>query len=235
MYDLISEIYEDIFPVDKSAVIFTKERIAGGRILDIGCGTGEFDSRIAGKDTLVTGIDLDGAMIKKASSSFPGGNPLFMRMDMRTAAGYFTPGNFDGIISYGNTLVHITDTDEMQSFLSGIRTLIQPEGKLLLQILNYDYIIDNDITELPAISTGRFTFRRNYTFDSKTGLIKFTITLQSDETIHTESVLLNPIRSGRLEELLVDAGFRNTILYGGFGGEKFDIKKSFVCISESTA
>ncbi len=235
MYELISKIYEDIFPVDNNAVSFTKERIAAGKILDIGCGTGEFDSRIAGGKTFVTGIDLDAEMIKKASANFPGGNPAFMRMDMRTAVSHFAPEHFDGIISYGNTLVHITDTAEMDSFLLGIKTLIQPGGKLLLQILNYDYIINNNITELPVIKTDKFTFKRNYAFDNGTGLIKFTITLQTEGTIHTESVLLNPLRPGRLEALLENAGFKNTTLYGGFGGEQFDNTKSFVCISESTA
>jgi hypothetical protein len=54
----------------------------------------------------------------------------------------------DGILCFGNTLVHLPDEAAIASFLWQSHQLVNPSGKLLIQILNYEYILDNKITAL---------------------------------------------------------------------------------------
>ncbi len=74
----------------------------GARVLEVGCGPGQLSTRLARRHDLdVTGLDLDPAMIERATANAerPGGGrrPSFLVGDVASLA--FPDGSFDAVVS----------------------------------------------------------------------------------------------------------------------------------------
>ena len=54
---------------------------------------------------------------------------------------------------FGNTLVHLQSIELMGKMLKGVFAVLKPGGHFLLQILNYDFILDEQVSELPLIDS----------------------------------------------------------------------------------
>ena len=80
-------------------------RIQGGRILDLGCGTGELTHEIAKFSDEAIGIDLSPDMIKKAKESYP--SIKFLVMD---ACALEWESYFDAVFS--NAVLHFIKTQD---------------------------------------------------------------------------------------------------------------------------
>jgi glycine/sarcosine N-methyltransferase len=220
-YQSIAGQYDYIFPFDKPQHDF----VAGSlplsgekRILDLGCGTGSLDISLVQSGYDVVGIDLDAAMIEMAVSkgkALP--NLTFRQMDMRDIGKEFSPSSFDIMICFGNTLVHLPARDDVLSVLKEANALLRQKGKFLLQILNYDHILEVRMPGLPSIDNEFVRFDRNY-FYHKDGSITFAtqLTDKSNGRIIKNEVSLFPLRKAELETMLNDAGFRNVRFYGDF-------------------
>ena len=136
---------------------------------------------------------------------------------------YFDKNRFDAVLCFGNTLVHLPNKTVVVKMLHGVETLLKPGGKFLVQILNYDYILDEKITELPLIETENVKFFRRYKFEEDLIHVKFQTDLHlknSGEIISNETTLL-ALKSSDLLDLLHQAGFKDIQLYANFKGENF--------------
>jgi cyclopropane fatty-acyl-phospholipid synthase-like methyltransferase len=145
-------------------------------------------------------------------------NAIFLQMDMRKLAGDFDPGTFDAVLCFGNTLVHLSGYSEVEAFCTGVRKMLEDKGKLLLQILNYDYVLDRSVRKLPLIENDMVRFERFYEYDGRTNMIAFKTKLLVKETereIENE-ILLYPMRKAELEATLRRAGFTDIFFYSDF-------------------
>ena len=114
----------------------------------------------------------------------------------------FPDNYFDTVICFGNTLVHLDSNTEIRTFLNHTARLLKPGGKLLLQILNYDYILDKKISELPLIETSRLHFTRHYILPNggqQKIEFKTILTDKFSSEIVENNVPLLPIRKKELE------------------------------------
>jgi glycine/sarcosine N-methyltransferase len=222
-YSQIADYYDLIFPPSKAHVDFVKSCVKppypGKKILDIGSGTGDLAISLSHEGFVVTGIDFDADMLAKAAGKVREGSPItFSCMDMREKSSRFSPSTFDGALSFGNTLVHLTDLQEIAVFCKDVRTILNAEGVFLLQILNYNHILDHNVTELPPIENDTIRFDRHYKYDAATNLIAFKTILIIKETgtrIENE-IPLYPIRKQELETALKAAGFIHISWYADF-------------------
>jgi SAM-dependent methyltransferase len=83
--------------------------IHGGKILDVGCGSGQFIEILTGSlgsFESVTGVDVDGAALKEASSRFQG--EAFRFLVASSLSLPFAPGSFD-LVSISKALHHVED------------------------------------------------------------------------------------------------------------------------------
>jgi SAM-dependent methyltransferase len=135
----------------------------------------------------------------------------------------FQPAQFDAVLCFGNTLVHLKTPELIKQMLIGVFSVLKPGGQFLLQILNYDYILGEHVTELPEIDTENIRFIRKYQFEENNPILRFQTDLvlkNEGKTIANETPLL-ALKSQELTELLKEAGFSNIELFSNFRQEPF--------------
>jgi SAM-dependent methyltransferase len=104
----------------------------GGRVLEVGCGPGHLSGRLAHRGLVVTGIDLDPAMVTRARANAArathgaGDRPSFEVADV--AALPFPDGSFDLVVST-LSLHHWADK---QAGLAEIARVLRPGGRALI-------------------------------------------------------------------------------------------------------
>ena len=98
---------------------------AGGRALDLGCGTGRHAVLLAGRFTHVDAIDLSRPMIEIARAKRSRPNVAYRQADLLEAAG---SGEYDLVLSV-MTLHHVPD---LQAALAHIKGLLAPGGRIVL-------------------------------------------------------------------------------------------------------
>jgi len=232
-YSSISKYYAEIFPYQPVQLQFVKSRageLAGKQVLDIGCATGELAIRLAKNGAIVTGIDLNEDLLEqaKAKIGFEGSetathNPKFQKGNMLDLKTDFQPGQFDIVLCFGNTLVHLQSPAMVQKMLEGVFAVLKPGGHFLLQILNYDFILDEPVSELPVIDTENIRFIRKYRIPESGSLISFQTELlikAEGKSIENETPLL-ALQSQQLTEMLQNAGFSEIELFSNFKQEPF--------------
>lgn len=225
-YTSISKYYSEIFPYNPMQLNFVQNCVGNlekKQILDIGCATGELAFQIAEHDANVIGIDLNEDLLNQAKSKkvhsrlqFQNGNMLELNSD-------FDKEKFDAVLCFGNTLVHLPTIDLISEMLNGILAVLKPGGKFLMQILNYDYIIKEQITELPEIETENIKFIRKYKFEKNNPVIHFQTKLEIKKeniTLSNETPLF-ALQSKDLVKLLKKAGFKNIQLFSNFKQDSF--------------
>jgi len=223
-YDQISRYYDDIFPLNEQKLLFLKKSFQNkNTLLDIACATGAYVNKLTIQGFDVTGIDLDDNMIKIAKIKYPLNNFLVMdMMDIDQLEMY------DGIYCIGNSLVHLRNEEQITKAISVMFNDLNLNGVLVLQIINYDRIINQNINHLPTIKNEKIEFIRNYESDKE--IIKFNTELKVNNKKYFNSVNLYPLRKSALVTILETAGFRNIECFNGFQEKPFDEENSMALV-----
>jgi SAM-dependent methyltransferase len=109
----------------------------GSPVLELCCGTGRVAASLAEKGFSVTGIDISDSMLSEAKRKTSQVN--WMRSDITN---FKLDKKFSLIIIPGNSLGHLLDLESIESCLSCIRKHLQPEGRLIIDLVN-NYSRDN--------------------------------------------------------------------------------------------
>lgn len=222
-YQSIAAYYREIFPLKPVQAWFVSETFqdpANCSLLDVGCGTGDLSRELATTYSSVTGIDLDTAMLDLARKSAPE-NLQFMTLNMLAIQKRFKEGAFNGVLCFGNTLVHLDDSESIKTFVRQAAAVLGKSGKLLIQIINYDRILDKSVKALPTIETDHCSFVRNYHYDKERHVVNFESILKikaRGESIRNQ-IPLYPLRKAELHSMLTEAGFGTISYYGNFKKE----------------
>lgn len=226
-YSSIAKYYNQIFPLNEDQVRFVQSNVgtlSGKNILDVGCSTGQLASRLAGLGAQVTGIDLSPEMIQIARKDNHESGLIFQEANMLDIGSLSPKSSLDVVICFGNTLVHLDSIDEVAAFLKSVVSLLKPGGKFLLQILNYDFILDEQIEELPLIDGPKVSFLRKYDLpqQAEEKIIfntELVVKRTRDSLFHASRLL--PLRKSDLNQLLEFYGFGHVRYYSGFDKKPF--------------
>lgn len=224
-YSSISKYYSEIFPYNPMQLQFVKDEageLIDKHILDIGCATGELAFALAKEGAAVIGIDLNEDLLEQAVAA-PRPTPKFKIGNMLELANDFENKQFDTVLCFGNTLVHLQTKAQILQMLKGVFKVLKPSGKFLMQILNYDYILDEQVAELPLIETDNIKFTRHYKFEDGSSLIRFQTDLllkPENRTVSNETTLYT-LKSKTLNELFELAGFQEIAFYSNFKKDAF--------------
>ena len=181
-YKDISQYYEKIFPLNMDTVKFLQEEFLERiNILDLACGDGKYSYSILDSYRQVTGIDLDEGMLEEANKNKKTENISFIKEDILNLSKIIKKNTFDGVFCIGNSLVHLTSVDKIKTLLHEIYTVLDRNGKFIVQIINYDRIIDKNLDFLPTIKNDDVEFIRNYHKTGKDRIIDFHTVLKTSK------------------------------------------------------
>lgn len=231
-YDEISKYYDDIFKDDKETVDFLAEN--SGKppksLLDIACGTGSYSLELAKIGYDVSAIDLDNKMIEQLKIK-----AKRMNIQVKAVQGNMLEtdekinGKFDLIFCIGNSLVHLDGEEEIEIFLKKVKYMLKEKGRLIIQIINYDRILDFQVSSLPIIKNRgkHLEFQRIYSYDKGKNKIYFKTVLKAEGRTVENEIILYPLRADNLVYLLKKAGFTDAVLYGDMRGRTFNKSSSY--------
>jgi glycine/sarcosine N-methyltransferase len=220
-YQSFVSYYDRIFPLNQPALSFLSNYFQPGEsILDIGAGTGNMAIALAEKEIKVTASEPDETMAESIRSKM---NMKGLTLSVQTKSMEQIEkfqNNFDGIICIGNTLPHLPDEEGIERFLSQCHQKLNKDGRLILQMVNYDKVLSTDDFSFPVIQKDDFSFTRRY--EKVNDHIYFTSILTVHEESTENTIPLYPITSQRLIALLTKAGFESVQVYGNFKAEDFN-------------
>lgn len=228
-YDELGKVYEIVFPMDENTVNFLLRDVHGARVLDIACATGDYSINIADRGFKVDAVDLNKDMIEGARRKSQGLNVNFQEGDMTKIRDIFKDSRYDLAFCIGNSIVHLNSKEKIGEFIKTIYHMLNESGVLVIQTVNYDRIITNNITALPAINREDkgVNFIRKYFYNKEEDIIDFNTELiikrEGREERFENSIPLIPLMSYELEAMIKEAGFSDYKLFGGFDGRDFSL------------
>ena len=199
------------------------------RVLVLGCGSGEHSRFLAAQGFAVTGLDASPSQVRVATEADPQGRYLQASLTALPVADLVPQG---GALCVGNTLPHLGDEADLRAFFMGLAACLDPGAAFLLQLLNYDRILDRGERTFPlvlrpgAVEGEDTLFLRLMTHHGG-GRLTFTpATLRHRpgavsplELLAAEEVALRGWRRAEVEALLGECGFRVRETLGTMTGE----------------
>ena len=221
-YSSIAQNYDYIFPVKQVQIDFIKSEFSPKiKLIEIGSGTGNLTIALANAGYLMSGLEYDENMLDLAQRK---SNDVYWKCgDMREIDKVFCGDLFDGIICFGNTLVHLSDAKDIEDFLRKAYDLLHDDGIITIQIINYLRIFNQKIDHLPTIENDKIRFVRNYGFYRNSRNIEFQTKLTIKETnkIIKNKIDLFPIFPEELYELMRKIGFSRIQEFSDFSKNEF--------------
>jgi ubiquinone/menaquinone biosynthesis C-methylase UbiE len=159
-YSKIAQIYADAFFNDTRDLPFIKQLAArlkpGDRVLDLGCGPGQFSKWLSEQGFAVEGIDNSPEMLAIARSKVPAVS--FRQMDMRQLD--FADHSFHAVLS-AYSIIHIPSS-ELPGVLLEIRRVLKPGGLALFitQQGEPDRVVDDPLLEGTKVFVNFFAKNR---------------------------------------------------------------------------
>lgn len=185
-YNKIADIYTQQYFNDLSEASyidkFLEKLTPGAKVLDVGCGPGQFTQYMMNKGFSVKGIDFSTEMLTIAQEKVPNGT--FQQADMRNLP--FDDEHFDGLfVAY--SLIHIP-SEEIPQTLNGFLRVLKPGGyiEIIAQKGEADQMANMPVLPSEKMFFNFFTTERLSKFLENSG---FTIEYQVEsKSLDSESV-----------------------------------------------
>jgi len=238
-YEDISAVYDDLFPVSAAQLSLLdslREETGARFVVDCGCGTGAqlLPFVVSGVECL--GFDPDPSLVAIAREKLAAWPNVRIEeggfADLTRLAGAAR----DILLCLGNSLVHVTP-EQAGRFLADAVRVISPQGRMLLQILNYERLLCDGVEELAPIksSDGSVELRRRYKWeDRRKVLFRTTLSVSTVEgpRVACNEIPLYPIYPEELNEMIEAAGFEDIRFFGDFSRSVFCAdSEAVVCLA----
>lgn len=129
----------------------------GARVLDSACGIGADALALARRGFNVTASDGSASMVAEARRRcVQSGVEMDITQSSWQDLPERVPGAFELILCLGNSIVHTATKSKMISSLEGIKQVLGPEGVLVVDSRNWEYLYETR----PRIITGRRVIER---------------------------------------------------------------------------
>lgn len=136
--DRFADVYDEWYH-DVSDVGSTVERVAalarprGGRVLELGAGSGRLAIPLAGAGLQVWAVDASAAMVERLRAK-PGGDRVHTVVDdMAELAAPGLGGPFDVVLCAFNTLFNLTDAAAQARCIARVAEVMAPGGRLVVE------------------------------------------------------------------------------------------------------
>lgn len=228
-YSDFAEHYEAIFPFEQDVYDFLRAESGArtGRVLDIGCGTGDYCGRFAEDGREAVGVDLDPWMIERARVRYPGTE--FHVMDMADVGGL--DGGFDLSFCIGNVAAHLPRAS-FETLLDSVGGLLTSGAAWIVQTVNWDFVLSRRSYDFPdvRVDEGALMFERSYRDVSEESVVFATRLRSGGAVVFEGETVLHPVRSDDYVSMHKEVGFALGGMYGNFGRDGFDPSVPSSCV-----
>ena len=192
----------------------------GEEVLDLCCGQGRHAVLLAKHGCAVTALDLSAEYLAlaEASARQAGVTLETVRADMRNIP---FAGRFDAVVNMFSSFGYLESEAEDAKVLYAIERGLKPGGRVLLDLLNRDWVIANYETEDSHTAADGTVYLEHRYFDLETSRNHVSFTVVTPDGQRRE-VGGHHIRLYTLREMrgaLDAAGLAYEGVYGGFAGE----------------
>lgn len=237
-YKNLAPVYHHVFPVGQKKAFLSNCFKPKSKLLDIGCADGRVAAALA--DTAngyqITGIDLSSDLIQVAKTVTAAYEAIhIIELDMTAVGAVFPAESFDGVYCIGNTLVHLEDFEAISKTLAAFYKVLSHGGTLVLQLLNYDKILNERLEALPLIDNACVRFERRYQYVGDRITFASTLTLKDTSETLESSTQLFPLLQKPLLVAMKQMGFESIEVFSGFDASAFDSEKLPLVITAKKA
>lgn len=239
-----ARLYDLLFPADEAAVDFYRAEAddQGGRVLELGCGTGNKLIPIAADGHPSVGLDLFPEMLAEArrKADERGVSVDWHHGDMRDVD---LDGEFDLIFIAANALLHLHRADDIVQCFRAVRRHLASSGRLVFDVFNPNVrlLADADGTRRRRTSftdpdRGEVRVDVDDTYDAAAQVTRgrWYLSTDSEPDFQTVSIEVRSIFPQELPVLLERAGLRLVERFGGWDGEPFAADSPIqICVCES--
>lgn len=238
-YTDLSDVYDALFPVSEAQKALFDRILSAGpvrRVADAGCGSGAQLLPFAEGGAECIGFDPDPALVAVARKKLGRWPSARVEVGGFSDTGRLVRPPADLLLCLGNSLVHVPQ-EEAERFLRDACAALTGEGRLLLQILNYERLLLHGITSLPLMTAaeGAIEFRRTYAWEGRRR-VRFRTALRvstgGQPRVFHNDIALHPLYPDELWEMLSGAGFSDIRFTGDFAGSEFSPdSEALVCLA----
>ncbi|MHC4470471.1 MAG: class I SAM-dependent methyltransferase [Planctomycetota bacterium] len=189
----------------------------GARVLDLACGAGRHARALAARGMAVTGVDLSAELLEAAVAR-DGEGIAYVRADMRRLPFH---GAFDAACQFFTSFGYFEAEEEDRRSLEEAATALRHDGRILLDYVNRDRVIESLVRESRQRIDGlEIVQTRRITPDGKR--VEKRVRMEAEDgqvTEYTESVRLYP--PDEVSSMLRRAGVEEEMRYGDLAGAPF--------------
>ena len=196
------------------------------RVLDLCCGQGRHSIALAKTGLDVTGVDLSTEMLDIARSEAADGNLALtlLQADMRRLPDEFEH-QFDAVINMFSSFGYLESESEDQQVLHQIAKSLKPGGKLMMDLLNREWvIINNEEFDWHQHEDGRVVLeRRVLSLEQSVNHLTYTEILTDGRRRVMSDLQMRLYTLTEMIKMLNTAGLALHNVYGGFRGEDYGV------------
>ena len=228
-YRDLAEYYSLLFPLnDRQRGFFERllHDAPADSVVDVGCGTGEHLSWFSARNFRAYGLEPDPGMFRELEHRrWPGRPPRLVPGGVDVLPGVIGE-SVDLVLCLGNTLPHLRDREAVLRAVRGMAGALSPRGRLVLQTVNFDRVLDEGRAAFPIIERvlpdgGRVAFFREYDWDALPGRLLFKTRLVTPAGEHQAAWPLLPLRREEVVHCVGAAGFSGTQVFGDYDRSPF--------------
>jgi ubiquinone/menaquinone biosynthesis C-methylase UbiE len=230
-YDSLASYYDDMISFNQALSKRTTHLSSfvnpAVMAADFGCGTGLDSVAMAMLGAKVSAFDYSEDMLKQAKKNSRKYN---QKIDFYNSSIDKIPKNFhnkfDLIISLGNTLANL-DTSQLRKTFRKAADMLKAKGVFVLQILNYERIINSAERIVKITDENNIFIVRFYDFLStgaRFNILRFSGNKPHEYSLITTKIFMHSLR--QLKQCLENSGFYKIKTFGNLDMEKFQNKTS---------
>ncbi len=172
-YDQASAFYDDMTRFKKRQARerewfrLWREKYPFDSALDAGCGSGSHTFALLAEGVRAAGVDISARMIDRARTHAQNLGLTDARF-IQTGFGQLSETldeTFDAVFCLGNSLAHLAPGGELQAALNSFAEVLNPNGLLVIQLLNYEKILQKKERIIDIHREGDQAFIRFYDFN----------------------------------------------------------------------
>jgi SAM-dependent methyltransferase len=221
LYSEFAEYYEVVFPFEEETYSFVRDRFPARarRVLDVGCGTGDYCGRLASQEYETVGVDPDPWMVERAKRRYPASE---FRVLGAEEIGSLT-GPFGAAYCIGNVVSHLVQ-HRLSDFLQALRELLEPGATWVIQTVNWEFVLTQESYKFPDVPVAgtSLVFERSYPEISEDRVLFRTRLREGEQSVFEGETTLFPVRAEDYASTHRTGGFEFIEHKGSFAGAAFD-------------